>query len=1177
VTSTGFRIYGATYMDYKAQAIGLLTQTGLSIPLRDQPLLFLRELWAPLPDKGVLGVSILYANRKAQEGVYTLWFFANERGGIDLTEAYEANNDPHNIEHGAGGIYAGLSSRVDRVALSGYLRGTNKELIAVSAIACDIDCAEMGIDLETAYRAIMDLPLAPSVVTFTGGGLQALWLLSEPYYLTDQTAIDLYKQHSLSFIRSIIGLCDTSINEAARMLRVPGFINRRKTRNGATAQLIYWAPENRYTWAKICEHAPYTQPPPREPIPDLAFDTPGVYAVGNDFITYLVHKHAPEHGTGHLLMGVLARQAARAGMPEELFVERARPTLISWYADDPNDPGPYREFDQFVQWAYTNIGKGYPAGTWLIKLTDTGFTRFVDPVAESKLREKTVDADSAPPLPESLPLAELREDHDQWVSAYLNTRRKGVASLALDRTSPGVGKSRTALFKAIEHAKQVRANRGPGDAVKGQVLFATQYRLDWNTGREWLKSQGVTDEDLSLFGFLIARDDNPESPGYCAHLQKANAFGEKHYNIVQTVCGVCTVREDCSTKWYLSQFKRLESADILVVRHAHPQMESLKAGRKIHIYDENPTQVVSEAIKVSADELKLSALRASVENQIDDEIRLIDRFLAGVRAAVSLNTPVKGGFQKPENVKLGGHWLIDNVVKVIGHAAIVEALALPLESIASMTKIDGRDLSNIPPNYLGDLIGLFRYEYERYYLKGADRWNSRLVPVGNKLFIFPMKAFSSTRDTYVIVLDGTGLPDLYPVAFTDNQGRPRELVQYTTQITPSKRTHVAQYLGTENTKGVMLSNHDELAKQRVAVNTITSITGDYQFKNYTFQDTVKLADAIRPSNPALANLFLITHDLIIRHKGSLLIVTYKRLIGDKDDDSSALYRKWLLTSGIIAESNIQNFFGVRGSNQWKDTAAVLVVGTPRMQEMDLLIQAQVWNWQDDTPISTERELTPVPYYYYEGKPKQYNLKGYKDPRVQAIYLHHMQSELRQVIDRIRANTVDDDRSIYIATALPCTHAVHEFRHYDSAHVRLYAYDLLDQCRLNWMIKSEVIAEIAEKSGCSRNTASNVLRDELHTGYCHLTGKLWWDTLEQAFGPNNSTLFGPKGTTAPWHLYADQKATYEYLCAYPEDNGLKNKDLADRMQERDPKNRKWNEQLVGNGHKDYKDGTRYPIL
>lgn len=121
-------------------------------------------------------------------------------------------------------------------------RGKQDDVIAIPGFWADIDvkgpnhaAANLPPTLEDARSILQAIPFKPTVVVYSGGGLQAYWLFREPLETKSQADRLTAKQLSKSFqavLRNIAGRQGWAIDGTAdlcRLLRLPGTYNRKQT------------------------------------------------------------------------------------------------------------------------------------------------------------------------------------------------------------------------------------------------------------------------------------------------------------------------------------------------------------------------------------------------------------------------------------------------------------------------------------------------------------------------------------------------------------------------------------------------------------------------------------------------------------------------------------------------------------------------------------------------------------------------------------------------------------------------------------------------------------------------------------------------------------------------------------------------------------------------------------
>jgi hypothetical protein len=308
------------------QAERLAHQHGVRLPLADQPAAFLRTAWQAMPAGQLVGLMADDEYFQAQTWQIVTspkWSFWPE--GLDhLLGWAHAKNAASYHNAGRGGIYWHAASRKNAVLGRYGARGGLDDLLAITAFFADLDVAKRGYDLERALAALLAMPLPPTFVVFSGGGLQAVHVLSEPWAVTNREAAKEYKAYSLALYRSVFertGLVlDSAVAEASRMMRSPGFANRKtEYTTSPVARIVYhgstlYSVDAIKTRVQLPQNTPETRARLFAPLGIQAKET---YQVGQEFIHYLVDREPQSTGTppGDPAPGYASRESRDAARP----------------------------------------------------------------------------------------------------------------------------------------------------------------------------------------------------------------------------------------------------------------------------------------------------------------------------------------------------------------------------------------------------------------------------------------------------------------------------------------------------------------------------------------------------------------------------------------------------------------------------------------------------------------------------------------------------------------------------------------------------------------------------------------------------------------------------------------------------------------------------------------------
>jgi P4 family phage/plasmid primase-like protien len=121
------------------------------------------------------------------------------------------------------GMFFGVCTRV-----TGSHTGRRVDLVECPALWVDIDTAKMGLDKDTVVSALRPLPLPPSVIIDSGGGLHAYWLLNEAIGVTaDAPDAETTEEAITSTLKQLAGIFagDLNVCDLARVMRLPGTLN----------------------------------------------------------------------------------------------------------------------------------------------------------------------------------------------------------------------------------------------------------------------------------------------------------------------------------------------------------------------------------------------------------------------------------------------------------------------------------------------------------------------------------------------------------------------------------------------------------------------------------------------------------------------------------------------------------------------------------------------------------------------------------------------------------------------------------------------------------------------------------------------------------------------------------------------------------------------------------------
>lgn len=107
-----------------------------------------------------------------------------------------------------------------------YVRNSLRDVAAVNCLFAEYDSKDFS-DVAAILAHIARLPVQPSVLVNSGGGVHAYWLLDEPYTLSDSTSHTRANRLQSAWVEYVGG--DAAAKDLARVLRVPGTHNHKYT------------------------------------------------------------------------------------------------------------------------------------------------------------------------------------------------------------------------------------------------------------------------------------------------------------------------------------------------------------------------------------------------------------------------------------------------------------------------------------------------------------------------------------------------------------------------------------------------------------------------------------------------------------------------------------------------------------------------------------------------------------------------------------------------------------------------------------------------------------------------------------------------------------------------------------------------------------------------------------
>lgn len=213
-----------------------------------------------------------------------------------------------------------------------------KEVDACYLPALWVDLDDVSVD--EGYQRLMSIPVMPSFVVRSGGGVHGYWLLSNPPAITAEN------RHYIK--RTIHGLAvyangDVKARDLARIMRVPGTVNTKPGRDNAPCEVIEHLP-GRYRFDQLADV--FSRYAPREElIPHRAIPTaPADHKLPSVTRKYL--DNPPAHGERNARLYAAARGCNDAGLSqaeaEQMLLPVAAATGLEHYEAQRTITSAYR-------------------------------------------------------------------------------------------------------------------------------------------------------------------------------------------------------------------------------------------------------------------------------------------------------------------------------------------------------------------------------------------------------------------------------------------------------------------------------------------------------------------------------------------------------------------------------------------------------------------------------------------------------------------------------------------------------------------------------------------------------------------------------------------------------------------------------------------------------------------
>lgn len=125
-----------------------------------------------------------------------------------------------------------------------WQRAKAEDIACVNCLYAEIDGLASIEQAEPYIDWLLELPLRPSLIIWSGGGLHIYWLLQDTFWLTEPDARARVILAQKAIVRYTNG--DTTVHDLPRVLRIAGTTNRKPGRNGAIVQILHWESDDAY-------------------------------------------------------------------------------------------------------------------------------------------------------------------------------------------------------------------------------------------------------------------------------------------------------------------------------------------------------------------------------------------------------------------------------------------------------------------------------------------------------------------------------------------------------------------------------------------------------------------------------------------------------------------------------------------------------------------------------------------------------------------------------------------------------------------------------------------------------------------------------------------------------------------------------------------------------------------
>lgn len=579
---------------------------------------------------------------------------------------------------------------------------------------------------------------------------------------------------------------------------------------------------------------------------------------------------------------------------------------------------------------------------------------------------------------------------------------------------------------------------------------------------------------------------NPEN---CHNFSMAEELGRKMHDVTRFCQTVCPFKTQCFKSGYMRQIEERKKYPITFYRHQHLNGSDLiqnYAG--MVVVDENSVSVVDgEAVLITP--IDLSSSREGWDMNVDDRetVLLIGFLIDAVRDVLNLShleSPkyYSDGEPNPRVFFSGNKVLYEIDARIRSTSRDTYNLKSILDGIDEVVILNEyqpnynySEMENIPLRCVPTLLTVLKRELDEYPIDVEKDYPTTIHISDGVLKLYAADLPTIPRSVPLVILDATAFDTLYSTMFR------RRVMKYSpTILNPNAKTIIVT--GSDWTKSSINSNIGEaiVAREneiRLQGRVAAAESRDFARSGVPMDERLSKNNLVQRATEVMLRLCDI-HE-------SLLVVTHKdlRFVLEDIADGAA--------SGIIVPKRFRDrlmfghFGALRGTNQFKDCEAALLIGAYRIPYNALLEKAQVWlalaKIKDELPKDTV--IRPAPYY---GTDYGHGYRTFDNDFLDQYVNMVEAGELIQDAARIRPHAGLENKTVYVLAnrpALPYTTEI--------MHIKTFINSLRDDGKTQSLREyiTEMLtggntitySELAKKFSVSKSTISRVIKEIKNAG------------------------------------------------------------------------------------------------